>query len=307
MTIQQLQYVLALDKTRHFVSAAEMCFVTQPTLTVQIQKLESDLTYPIFDRSSKPIKPTEFGKLFIKKARAVIREYEDLQNLTSNLSNDLKGTFKIGVIPTLAPYIIPKFIYDFVQQFPETNLLIEEMKTEEITKALEEQRLDIGLLVTPLKLQSIKEYPLGVEPFLYYGHPDHSCYSKETITTADIESLNDIWLLDKGHCFREQVLNICRPKNDHRHLKFNSGSIETIKKLVENYGGFTLVPEMSITADEQKHSRKITGNTPVREISLVTHRHFYRQQLIAELSKSIQTIIPNQYIKGKHRIIDWIP
>ncbi|UII20614.1 hydrogen peroxide-inducible genes activator [Fulvivirga ligni] len=309
MTLQQLQYVIALDNHRHFVKAADSCFVAQPTLTLQVKKLEDEIGMSIFDRSSQPISPTIMGERFIIKARQILREVEGLKEMVNQELNEIKGTFKIGIIPTLAPYLLPKFLKDFSDDHPDIYLEIKEMQSEDIITGIQNSTLDIGLMVTPLHEGHVREIPLFYEPFLVYAHQHHPVLRKEKATAADITK-KGLWLLDQGHCFRNQVLNICdESKNgdNGNRITFESGSIETLKNMIQSHSGYTLVPELAVN---QKHDyeyiRRFEEPQPAREVSLVVHNSFTKELLLTKLRKYIIKGVPDSFKKNERFItVKW--
>jgi len=304
MTLQQLQYVVALDTHRHFVRAAESCFVAQPTLTLQVKKLESQISLVLFDRSSTPLKPTPMGTLFIAKARHILREIEELKTLVNQEKEQMEGQFRIGVIPTVAPYLLGLFINDFIQKHPDTQLTIQEMQSEDIIQSIKKDQLDIGIMATPVEERDIREIPLYYEPFMVYADPNHEILKKSKVTPKDLRP-DDLWLLGQGHCFRNHTLNLCEIKQDDtsKSLKMEAGSIETLKNLIQKVHGYTLIPELSYDIKrEENHCIRFTDPQPVREISLVVHRTFTKEKLITELRKSIIRHTPKAY-KKNHRFV----
>lgn len=306
MTLQQLEYVVALDTYRHFVKAAEVCFVTQPTITLQIKKLEEEIGLQIFNRSITPLVPTPVGEVFIAKARSIIQETKQLKEMVQDERNSIAGEFKIGIIPTLSPYLVPKFTGSFIQSYPDTSLDINEMQTEAIIEALSNGKIDIGVLVTPLNESFIREIPLYNEPFVYYGNINGPLLSTNDLTSKDVEQLEGLWLLNKGHCFRNQVLNICNNLESKKNIQFQSGSIETLKKMVNNYGGFTLIPEMAIHSDEKAKVLHFKKPKPTREVSIVVNKGFVKEGIIDVLRKEILSVIPASFEKNKRFIrVKW--
>ncbi len=306
MTISQLEYILAVDKYRNFGKAAEACCVTQPTLSMQIQKLEEDLGIVIFDRSKKPILPTEVGEKIINQAKFVIRDYNKIKNIVLESKDKIVGDFKLAVIPTLAPYIIPIFAKNFAEQYKDVNLIIEEYKTEDIIDYLNEDRIDAALLVTPLHVESIEEKVLYYEPFYLFVSAHHKLSSKEFIHQDELD-LEDIWLLNKGNCFRDQVLNICSEKIEQQalneNLKFESGSFETLKNMVLKHSGYTILPKMAVSQlsnNQVGFVRKFENPVPSREISLVYSRKIYKKCIIDAIQDSITHSLPEEYIKLKN-------
>ncbi len=309
MTLQQLQYVVALDNYRHFVKAAQSCHVAQPTLTLQVKKLEDQISVLLFDRTSKPIKPTPLGEVFILKARQILRDINQLKGLVNDDLNNLEGTFKVGVIPTLAPYLLPRFLSDFAAQFPETRLEVMEMQSAAIIEGLENDLIDIGLLATPLDEANIREVPLFYEPFLIYSNEENPILKKKgKITTKDLKP-EGLWILGQGHCFRNQTLNVCQfdELGKSRNFHIEGGSIETLKRMIQQSSGYTLIPELSYLPKEEKRNVvRFSEPQPVREISLAVHKNFTKEQLLVELRRSINSHIPDSFKKNKRFItVNW--
>jgi LysR family hydrogen peroxide-inducible transcriptional activator len=294
MTLQQLQYLVALDTHRHFVKAAEACFVTQPTLTMQVRKIEEELGVTVFDRRSQPVRPTELGAQVIAQARVVLREAEQLSALVTELRTGLSGTYRIGVIPTLAPYLLPLFLPRFAEAHPEVRLVIDERKTSRILKNLRRGELDLGILVTPVDPDEFEEVALYTEPFLAYLPEGHPLWRKRRIARSDLQD-QALWVLGEGHCFREQTLSLSdRPSAaGHDNVLYESGSIETLKQLVRNGSGMTLVPELSVE-DGDPHVRRFTAPEPVRQVSLVVRKPFVRRNLLNAMAASIREALPEQ-------------
>ncbi|MFZ6050775.1 LysR substrate-binding domain-containing protein [Halocola ammonii] len=307
MTLQQLEYIVNLDNERHFVRAAERCFVTQPTLTMGIKKLEEELGTILFDRKKHPVEPTKSGARVIEKSRQILREANQLRQLVKGEKESLEGTFRVGVIPTLAPYLMPLFLGEFIQKNPNTNLIIEEIQSHQIIEMLKNDTLDVGLLVTPLEEQQLREIPLFEEPFLVYSSEKHPLYKKSEIETSDITE-DGMWLLNQGHCFRNQALNICGIESRSQNVfTYESGSIETLKRMVDKNFGYTLVPELSVIDEEDNpRVKRFTKPEPVREVSLVVHNSFSREGLIDKLKKAILEKVPENIQKAEPHIrVEW--
>lgn len=309
MTLQQLQYVVALDNHRHFVKAAESCHVAQPTLTLQVKKLEEQIGIALFDRSTKPLKPTSLGILFIVKARQILREIQQLKEMVNDQLSQVEGTYKVGIIPTLAPYLLPKFLGNFAQAFPNTRLEISEMQSEQIIKGLKQDLIDIGLLATPLEEQDIREIPLFYEPFLIYSDMDNPILKKGSSIRTDELKPEGLWILGQGHCFRNQTLNVCDfdQLEDDRNFNIEGGSIETLKRMIEQSKGYTLIPELSYDPIQEKSNViRFLEPQPVREISLAVHKNFTKEQLLVELRRSINHAVPDSFSKNKRFItVNW--
>ena len=297
MTITQLEYVLAVDKYRHFGKAAKSCSVTQPTLSMQLQKAEEELGVILFDRSRTPILPTEEGSQIITQARLVLREYKKIFSIIDANEGEVRGEFRLAVIPTLAPYLIPLFAAAFVEKHPDVILTIEEFKTEDIIELLGRDEIDAGLLVTPIQGESFIERVLFHEPFSVFASSDHPLLKKTKIKDKDLNT-SDVWLLNEGHCFRQQVLNLCKLSRDnglHDNLKFESGNLETLKNMVLNSSGYTLLPQlavMNLSNEDMLHVREFQSPIPTREVSLVHNRIFLKEKIISALEESIIENLP---------------
>lgn len=294
MTLQQLEYIIALDTYQHFVTAAEKCNVTQPTLSMQVQKLEEEIGVRIFDRSKKPLRTTQMGSQILLKARQILREVHQLKDLVSGETESIDGEFTLGIIPTIAPFLLPLFLPQFIKEHPNTFLKIKEMQTEEIIQALHKGTIDMGILATPLEEKNIREVILFNEPFLLYLPKEHELSQKEKIHVNDLK-FDEILVLEKGHCFREQALALCSylQKNQDRGFEYESGSIGALKGLVEQGIGYTLVPELSIYKElGVQHIKRFETPEPVREISLVVHNSFSKEALIEKLHEKITNSLP---------------
>ncbi|MBU1014721.1 MAG: LysR family transcriptional regulator [Bacteroidetes bacterium] len=308
MTIQQLEYVVALDHYRHFVTAASRCYVTQPTLTMQVKKLEDEIGFLLFDRTKLPLKPTKAGINFIEKAKSIIREVRQLKEMVSNDKEAIEGEFTLAIIPTIAPYLLPGFLKLFTKKYPKSVLSIKELQTHEIVKQINNDQLDLGILATPLLESSIREIPVYYEPFVLYLYEGHKLMQKEFIEGKDIRT-EELLLLSEGHCFREQALEVCNYSGykDHEGFRYESGSIETIKQMVNKGIGITLIPELAIlNYNDQKFSRRFAKLEPSREISIITHKSFAKESLIDIIHQTIKEVVPEHMEKKERGIrVKW--
>lgn len=306
MTLVQLEYIVAVDTYRSFVAAAEKCYVTQPTLSMQIQKLEESLGVKIFDRSRQPIVPTEIGMKIIEQARVVLMESKKIQEILLEKKGELEGELRIGVIPTVAPYLLPDVITAFLNKYPKVKLQIWEYTTERIVQELKQGILDCGILSTPLGDNNIMETPLFYEPFVAYVSDQSTLYQKKVLSTDDIAQ-EKLWLLNEGHCMRGQVLNICNFKHNYGldgTFDYNTGSVETLKRMVDINSGVTILPEMSIMnydEDQLAHVRYFKAPEPVREISLVTTQNYVKKQAVNTLKNEILAIVPEKFKSKKKK------
>lgn len=312
ITITQIEYLLAVHQELHFGKAAKACHVSQPSLSVQIQKLEDELENVIFDRSKKPILVTDIGKEIIAQAKVIMHEHKKLKIIADMKATEPKGDFRLAVIPTLSSYVIPLFIGEFGDKYPKVNLRIDEYKTEDIIKLLVDDEIDAGLLVTPLGDDQLIERHLFYEPFYCYVNEEHQLAKKQLVSGADLER-SGLWLLSEGNCFREQVLNICsmdKNKSVFPNIKFESGNLETLIKLVKTHSGFTLLPKLAVDSmaktDVDKHIKKFKKPIPTREVSLVYTRSFLKEQIITALESSILANLPKQIKSLKRQNIEVI-
>jgi LysR family transcriptional regulator, hydrogen peroxide-inducible genes activator len=302
MTLTQLEYVVALDSFRHFVLASEKCFVTQPTLSMQVQKLEEELGVKIFDRTKQPVIPTEIGAGIIAQARIILREAQKIKQIISDQKDILTGELRIGIIPTLAPYLLPP-LYKYVREkYPQIDLIISEALTEEIIHELKHNRLDCGIVVTPLKDPSIKEDILFYEELFVYVSKKNSLIDKKYVLAKDLDP-TQLWVLEEGHCFRSQILNLCELRKSS-DFHFKTGNIETLKRMVDKSDGITILPELAVMEfgkSELKLVKRLREPTPAREVSLVTHRDYVKSKLIQTLKEGIMNIVPLQMQKLQNK------
>ena len=308
MNFQQLEYIIAVDNYRHFSEAAARSFVTQPTLSMMIQKLEDELGVKIFDRSKQPVIPTKAGEAVIAQARMVMQEASRMKEVIRELKGELKGELRLGIIPTVAPYLLPLFLTSFIQKYPLLKVKITEMTTSQIIEKLKLNLLDAGILATPLNNPVLNEQVLYYEQFMVYASKDENIMKKKYLLPGDIDP-NHLWLLEEGHCLRNQVLNLCELRKkelESSNLEYVTGSIETLKKMVDLNNGITILPELALSnlSIEESHQVKhFKAPVPVREISVVTYRHFVKQRIIEVLKAEICAHIPKEMLSAKRKQI----
>lgn len=307
MTITQLNYLLAVDNHRHFARAAESCFVTQPTLSMQIQKLEEELGVLLFDRSKHPVKPTAIGEKIIEQARVITHEAQRVQQILQDSKNQMDGVFKLGIIPTITADLVPRFLSKFNAKFPSIKLQILELTTIEIIERLRKDELDAAIMATPLNEKSIIEKPLYYEPFMAFIPHKHKL-GKETFVTNSELDINDILLLNEGHCFRNSVINLCnqQPSGNGRSLHLESGNFDILMKLSKKGFGMTLIPylhALDLGEEETKMVKPIADPQPTREISLVYSRAELKIKVIDALAKIVKQVVPEKLLKEKHKIL----
>lgn len=291
MNIQQIEYIIAVDQLKSFSQAAEKCHITQSTLSTMVARFEDEIGITIFDRKTKPITSTKEGEQIIQQLKIITKEINNLNEVVSTIKGGISGDLKIGVIPTVAPYLLPLFLRDFTNKFPKVHFAISEMTTEKIIDMLEKRDLDIGILSVPLHRSNLIETPLYNESFLLYDRLQGNMMDDLSIYDIDF---NRLWLLEEGHCMRTQVENICgiskrRAKNSN--LEYKSGTIDTLMKFVNKNNGITLVPFLAthdLSENEQKNLKSFKEPIPVRSIGLITHRHFVKHEMLNFLEQEIK-------------------
>jgi len=306
MTLTQLEYIVALDSHRHFVLASEKSFVTQPTLSMQIQKLEEELGVKIFDRTKQPVIPTEIGAAIITQARIILREANRIRHMIDDQKDSMTGEIRIGIIPTLAPYLLPQLFKKMSEKYPQLHLIIKETITEDVLTELKNNRIDCGLVVTPLQDPSIKEDVLFYEELFVYVSKKNALYDKKYVLAHEIDP-DQLWLLEEGHCFRSQILNLCElRKSSDFHFKYETGNIETLKRMVDKSDGITILPELAVmefSKAQMKLVKRLKDPSPAREVSLVTHRDHIKTKHIKTLKEEILDIVPKQMQKLQNKKI----
>lgn len=308
MTLTQLEYVVAVATYKSFVAAAEKCFVTQPTLSMQIQKLEDELGVKLFDRNKHPISITAMGEAIVKQAKIALAESEKIYELIQSQQNSVGGFFKLAIIPTVAPYIVPYLLERYTEKYPEVKLEVKELETNQIIAALRNNETDAALVSTPLEESGLKEYPLFYEPFVGYFSADEKALKKRLISTEDI-ALDRIWLLNEGHCMRNQIINLCSEQiqklQADRPFRYESSNVETLRKMVDKNKGMTVLPELATFEFNEEQLDKIRyfeDPQPVREIGLVTNDHFVKLSLLQTLIDEILPLVPEKMrVQKKNR------
>ena len=299
MTLQQLEYVMAVFRFRHFAKAAEHCGVTQPTLSSMVQKLEDELGVKLFDRKSQPIAPTPTGRLVVEQAWKVLLRARKLKETVEEEKHSLQGTFTIGILPTIAPYLIPRFFPQLMRTYPDMDVRIVEMKTEDMKRALVRGDVDAGILAQLEGLDEFESIPLFYEQFFAYVAEGDPLIDKESIKTADLTG-EYLWLLDEGHCFRDQLVKFCHLKAASAAKKaYTLGSIETFMRIVESGKGLTFIPELAVYQLEEKQRRLVRPfaiPVPTREIVMITGKNFIRKTLRSLLVEEIQAGIPKDML-----------
>lgn len=297
MTIQQLEYVIAVDKYRHFVKASEACGVTQSTLSSMIQKLENELDIIIFNRNSHPVEPTKMGNEIISQAKVILYNTSQLKEMVLTQKSQGEGNIKLGIIPTIAPYILPKLFKEILSTSLNINLNVSELTTASIIDKLNKAELDMAILATPLEKDDLLEIPLYYEKFVVYVSPNEPIYKEKEIISSKMPSKH-MWVLKEGHCLRNQVFNFCNNKSDFLPI-YEAGNIDTLIRIVDENNGYTIIPELHIDLlnEKQKENiRPLISPQIVREISIVVRQDYVREKLLNNLAELIKKIIPEHMI-----------
>jgi LysR family hydrogen peroxide-inducible transcriptional activator len=302
ISIVQLEYVLALSTYGSFVSAAEHCHVTQPTLSMQLKKLEEELGVLLFDRSKQPLMPTDVGARIVEQARVVLHEVGKIGEIVHESKGIIKGELNIGIIPTLSPFLLPLFIGEFNRKYPGIQLHIQDLQTDDILSKIKKDQLDVGILVTPTRDPAIQEKPVFYEEF--YAYLDESLVKERKGNSIEMEEMlqNRLWMLEEGNCFRNQTFNLCGLNQlQFKDLKFRyeSGNLHTLIKMVDREGGITLIPQLAsfdLHEKRREQLRFIGRNHPVREVSLVYSRKFAKIGLIRKLEEEIVKCLPQEVL-----------
>ena len=305
MNLQQLEYALTLEKTGSFTRAAQVLNMTQPALSLQIKNLENEIGIALFDRSKVKIEPTELGLKFLLKAGEIVMAGKQLEEYAHTLGGEHMGKLRLGVIPTLSPFLVPLFAESFLKEYPKLEIEVNEMLTEQILQQIRLGELDGGIISTPVNRQGISTEPLFYESFYFYRH-DKTYQSNETLKVANID-LSDLWLLEEGNCFRDQINDICSlRKEKSAKLNYRCSSIDSLIRMVDFYGGSTILPELttlSLDASQEQHLAPIEEK--VREVGFVTRKLTGKEYLFEILVDSIKACVPSPMRKkGSREVVD---
>ena len=311
MTITQLQYVLAVAEHKNFTLAAEKCFVTQPTLSMQIQKVEEELKIQIFDRTKKPIQLTDIGQKIVNQAKNIVNEADRMKDIVEQQKGFIGGEFRLGIIPTIMPTLLPMFLNTFIKKFPKVKLIIEELNTDEIIVKLKNGNLDAAIAATPLSEEKLKEIVLYYEPFVAYIPEKHRISDKKEIEVSDL-NLDEILLLQDGHCFRDGILNLCKNQDivSLNNFQIQSGSFETLIKLADEGLGLTLLPylhTLDLKDNDRLKLKHFKDPKPAREISLIFPKTELKIQIIDALKQTISGVIRGAIAFQNVEIISPLP
>ena len=301
MTLQQLEYILAVARYGHFGRAAEACNVTQPTLSAMIGKLEEEIGAKLFDRNRQPICPTPVGERVVQQAREVLEQADSIKDIVLEEKQSLGGVFRVGILPTIAPYLLPRFFPQMMKKYPTLDIRVREMKTYQIKDALLQGDIDAGILATIEGLEEYEQTTLFYEKYIGYVSREDALFKKQMIRTADVAASRELWLLDEGHCFRDQMVRFCQMKSSQTsQLAYNLGSMETFMRMVESGMGITFIPElaeMQLSEPQKELVRPFAIPVPTRELILITNKNFIRQTLLETVVKEIQASVPKSMLK----------
>ena len=308
MTLQQLEYIVAVDECRHFARAAEQCRVTQPTLSAMIQKLEDELGVRIFDRNCQPIAPTSVGEIVIRQARETLRQSKAIHDLVQEEKSSMGGVFRLGILPTIAPYLLPRFFPQLMNKYKTLDIQVAEMRTKDIKQALIEGKIDAGILAQIDGLEEYNQEPLFYEQYYAYVSRSSGLFEKSPVRTSELGS-EQLWLLDEGHCFRDQMLRFCQLKSAQvSQLAYRLGSMETFMRMVESGKGVTFIPELAVDqmGENQKQLvRPFAIPVPTRQLVMITNKSFVRNTLLKALVGEIQQSVPKSMLtlKGTQKLV----
>lgn len=294
MNIQQIKYAIAVAEVQSFGKAAERCFITQSTLSTMISRLEGELGVQLFDRKKKPIVTTKEGTAVLQQLRIINKELVTLEEVVGDLKGESSGQLSIGIIPTVAPFLLPLFLKEFVEKYSKIKFTISEMMTEQIIQGLEKRSLDIGILSTPLHHDRLIEQSLYQEPFLLFDKTKRP--SEKSMAVSEIDG-DRLWLLNEGHCLRTQVKTICNlhsQRNQNWNLEYKSGTIDTLMRFVRKNQAITLLPYLAtldLPQEDMDYLHLLEAPQPAREISLVVHQHFVKKGVLESMKTTIQEVV----------------
>lgn len=300
MTLQQMEYIVAVDKYRHFAKAAESCGISQSTLSSLVQKLEIELDVTIFDRNSHPVKPTAVGEEIISRAKLLLFNAAQVKELVATRKGESVGKVSLGITSTVAPYLLPKMLKYLSVNHPDIELHVEEARVSTLVSQLERGELDIALLATPLNNGDLLEIPVYQERLMAYVSPDEPIYNDPDLQTGRLP-VESVWVLREGYCPNRGVFPFCNYRAEHQAV-YEAGSVETLIKIVDENGGYAIIPELHVPLlrkCQQSNVRVLTNPEPSREIAFVVHRNFVRERLLNILADAIRMVIPPAMINKR--------
>ena len=305
-SIAQLKYLVAVEQQRHFGKAAKACFVSQPSLSLQIQKVEEEFGFLIFDRRRKPISPTPRGVIILEEARQVLSAHNRMIERAKYEKGTIQGSFRLAIIPTILPSLIPYFLDEFCRTYLNVQLIIEERTTEACLLGLREESIDAAILATPLKQRGIREKVLYYEEFVFFAHAEHRELRNPIIDSVQLSS-DGLWLLQDGHCLRNQIVSFCSVEDHgslYPNLSFEGNSLESLRLLIQRGGGYTLFPQLYVQsmsdAERNTHVRRFQPPVPVREVGLVYRSQQWKTDIIEVIFQTIVRCIPGSVFQKKY-------
>lgn len=302
MTLQQLEYLIAVDRFRHFGKAADYCNVTQPTLSAMIQKLEEELGVKLLDRSIHPLEPTKIGLLVLEQAQKALLSSKRIKEIVNEQKDTFEGTFNLGIIPTIAPYLIPRFFPQMANKHPEMDVRITDLKTDEIKEAIRKGDIDAGIVADLDGMEDFEKTALYYEELFVYVSPEDKLISYDKIKDRDLNG-EFLWLLGEGHCMSQQMQKFCHLKHAAKSERaYRLGSIETFMRMVEGGKGVTFIPELAVkqlTEDKCRLVRSFAIPTPTRHVVVITSRNFIRHSILKLITESILKSVPSDMLKQK--------
>ena len=294
-----MEYIVAVDKYRHFAKAAESCGVSQSTLSSLVQKLELELDVTIFDRTRHPVRPTAVGEEIIGSIRKVLFNATQVKELVASRKGESVGTVSLGIISTVAPYILPKMFKYMAVNHPEIRLEVEETRVSSIISRLEHGDLDVGVMATPLHNSELLEIPIYSERLMAYISPSTPIHEEKALQTSELPQ-EGVWVLREGYCPNRGIFPFCN--STARQAQYEAGSVETLIKIVDENGGYAIIPELHVPllgGARQANVRPLVNPEPVREIALMVHRNFVRERLLNILADAIKSIIPEDMLSPR--------
>ncbi len=283
MNLRDLKYLIAVAKEQHFARAAEKSFVSQPTLSMQIKKLEDELGVQIFERSQKKFMITKVGEEILKKAEIILREAEEIKNIAKNSKDPFSGEIRIGAFPTLASYFFPKIVGKISKKFPQLKLLLVEEKTEVLLHKLKRGEIDAAFIATPCEDSGLVHKKIFEEDFLLAVPKKHPLAKNKKVEKKDLKG-QELMLLEDGHCLRDQALEACSMLGAFEQQDFRASSLETLRQMVIFGAGITLMPEIAVKKEDKISYVKIT-NAPHRKIGLYWRETSTRKILMKEIAE----------------------
>lgn len=297
MTLQQMEYIVAVDKYRHFAKAAESCGIAQSTLSSMIQKLELELDVTIFDRNSHPVKPTAVGQEILSRARGLLFNAAQVRELVAMRKGESIGAVSLGIVSTVAPYLLPKMLKFLSGNYPDIRVHVEEGRVSALVSQLERGDIDVALMATPAGNGELLEIPVYRERLLAYVAPGEPIYRQEVLRVGSLP-VESVWMLREGYCPNNGFFPFCERRGSDLAV-YEAGSVETLIKIVDENGGYAIIPELHVPLlkeSQQRNVRALCDPEPTREIALVVHRNFVRERLLNVLAEAVKTIIPSAMV-----------